>query len=683
MKKIFFLVTLSLTVSALYAQNDDAVQIEEVTVEASSVTKTVDGMQLIPTSSQLQHSASGYDLLARIGLPDLRIDIATNTISTFDGKGEVQIRINDIVASRQDMQALDVKNVIRIDYIEHPGVRYGDNIVRVVNFVVRRATSGYIVGTQLKQQLAKKNGSGNVFLKYNRGQNEFHFMYAYTHSDLDGTTKEKVSDFHLTDNSVITKTELTHYMREKNRSHNLTLRHSLADSAGFVLQTTLNGVFSRGPFDHRESEVSLANTLTRGTRETNEASDMLSLNVYLHKQLTEKQLFTVNLTGTYIHSDYAYNYAEGDDLYQYSVAGKSWSAMGEAIYENKLKPFTWSVGMNFQQKYLSNQYVGDAQTTTAERTSNVYFFTQINGKLARINYMAGLGVNRYYYRQGKNQLDYTLLRPELTVSVPLWKTFRLRYVVEMMQSVPRPSWMGDVAVRLNQYEMNVGNPYLRGNKRLNQELSLSHQSARFYADLLVAYPINRHSSTRSVTRTADDVFVFSYAELPKCNLFYVQQSGRWRIIPEKLDFNWSGGVYRFFNYGTDYKHHFTSFYCSAWASAYLGKFSLIAYADNGWRGLEGEIRYKNGTTVYAGGSYRLKHGSVSLFVQQPFQKNPLTARSELLNRFVQQRSENHSTDYGNVIILKFTWQLSHGREYKQIQRSQQQQDRETGIMKAL
>ena len=52
----------------------------------------------------------------------------------------------------------------------------------------------------------------------------------------------------------------------------------------------------------------------------------------------------------------------------------------------------------------------------------------------------------------------------------------------------------------------------------------------------------------------------------------------------------SGGIYRFFNYSEDYTHTYTSFNGGCSLQAYLGRWTLGAYADNGWNFMEGEHR---------------------------------------------------------------------------------------------
>lgn len=46
-------------------------------------------------------------------------------ITSLKGGG-VQIRINDVKANTQDVMALQPDEVVRVEYIDNPGVRYSD-----------------------------------------------------------------------------------------------------------------------------------------------------------------------------------------------------------------------------------------------------------------------------------------------------------------------------------------------------------------------------------------------------------------------------------------------------------------------------------------------------------------------------------------------------------------------------
>ena len=104
------------------------------------------------------------------------------------------------------------------------------------------------------------------------------------------------------------------------------------------------------------------------------------LDLYFHQDFKRHQSLTANAVGTYIHTDSHAEHNEGGS-YAYDVTGKTYSLWTEAIYENRLKPFTLSLGTQYGQKYINNEYSGDAVASNSMRSSMFYFFGQLKGRL--------------------------------------------------------------------------------------------------------------------------------------------------------------------------------------------------------------------------------------------------------------------------------------------------------------
>ena len=72
--------------------------------------------------------------------------------------------------------------------------------------------------------------------------------------------------------------------------------------------------------------------------------------------------------------------------------------------------------------------------------------------------------------------------------------------------------------------------------------------------------------------------------------------------------------------------------------------------------------------------------TVSLYAQHPFSQHPLTNKTEVMSRYVKKEISQHSRDYGNMLTLKLSWRLDRGRKYRDIQRTMNHSDKETGIL---
>lgn len=164
-------------------------------------------------------------------------------------------------------------------------------------------------------------------------------------------------------------------------------------------------------------------------------------------------------------------------------------------------------------------------------------------------------------------------------------------------------------------------------------------------------------------------------------MFVVQNYLKYDVVPERLSVTLFGGINRFFNISSLYRHHLTSYNYGGNVQAYLGRWTLTGYADNGWKFVEGEHEGRNGPAVYLGVSYRWKTCSLSLFMQHPFQQHPAIQRGKVLNENLHKEYIYRSRDLGNMITLRFSWKLSKGKSYKEIDKKVQHEgNKQTSIL---
>ena len=662
----------------------DSLSLNEVVVKGERIVNRDNTLHLLPTKEQKEASTTGYGLLSRLALPLVTVNEVTKTISVPPNMGQLQVRINDIVASKHDLTSLDPKTVRWVDFLQNPGARYGMDVDYVINIITEKPEFGYTVGAELMQTLTSMRSNGEAFAKLNRGKSEFGVNYSFGFSDMKKQEYEETADYLMPDNSVFTMQRTDNDWRTRQVSHDLQLQYTLADTSRYTLQATVGGTLSRIPRNTRtRTEVSGGVEETLPMRSTDDTKTALA-DLYFNYNLTKRQSLTVNASGSYTASDYDYSYG-GSSPYAYTSASKARTMFAETVYENRLRPFTLSAGATFDYNFTGVDYHGDTEAHNSILTQGVYMFAQIKGRLANLSYTVGTGASYRHYRQGSQRNDYWLWRPELQLSWSPWRPFRLSYNVSMTQKPPRLAYLGDATVRNNTFEFTAGNPALRPNKVIEQSITASLQLPSLYTQIMTAYRKSPDCTMPKIERmTADDgstYFLFTRTNQPAVNLFYVNNYTRYDVLPGKLSLNFMGGLYRCFNFGDDYTHHSSAFNWSAGADAYLGRLSLSAYVDNGWNFLEGETKNRQATIYYLTASYRLGDFNVSLFWQHCFQNRVKMNDAELLNRYVHKTMRMYSGDLGNMLTLSLTWRLSRGREHKSVNRNAVKRGGDTGIIK--
>ena len=687
MRKGLWMLSLCFLALPIGAQNEKengekakSVVMKEVTVEAARVTKKVDGLLIIPSAAQREASTDGYSLLAKLSLPRLRVDEVMRTVTPLMNDGSVQIRLNGTLASKEDLLSLDPKLVKNIDFIDNPGVRYGEGIGYVIDIQTRRNTTGYVLGADLSNAVTTLNGGNTLYAKYNHKNSELALTFTSLYKDQHGFRSSEVADYTLNNGS--------HYLVSRNQTdgrsrrfgNQFEIKYSLADSATYVFQADLSVGGGNTPGNYADF-VYRDGTIEKSFRTINVSSDFSpTLDLYFFHQLGKHQSITANVVGSSIYTDkQGYNGEEGD--YAYEVNGRTWSLESEAIYENKLKPFTLSAGLEHSVSFTNNEYTGDVSALNKMRRGELYLFSEVKGRWKRIGYSAGIGVANKTYSQENYSFDYWTFRPKLTLSYEVLTGLNARYTFETYRRVSSYAMVSDAKIRENSREWKVGNPNLQPSRVIKNIFDISYNGSRVSCGANIEYRRDLGSNMSVYERTPADEFLYSQQNVGNIMMIANQNYVRYDVVPERLSVTLFGGVFRFFNVSSLYRHYLTSYNYGGNVEAYLGRWTLTGYADNGWKFVEGEHEGRNGPAVYFGVSYRWSRCSLSLFMQHPFQQHPVIQRGKVLNENLYKTYSYRSRDLGNMITLKFSWKLSRGKSYKEIEKKVQNEGyKQTGIM---
>lgn len=663
---------------------NDSLVLNEVVVNSSRTNNMRDALRIFPTDRQKENSATAYGLLSKLSLPFVTVDEVARTITVPNNMGIIQIRINDIVATENDLASLDISAVKYIDFIRNPGVRYGQNVNFVIDIIMKKAVSGYVVGADLMHALTYRNCSDKLFAKFNFGKSEFSLNYSFGFSDKRKSRYEETARYLMPDNSYYYIKRVDKERRQKTIGQDFQLRYSLSDVGRYVLQATLGGNFSSSPenFIKRENIYNGEGDIV--TINSSDKSFSPNLDVYYNQNIGHNQTITVNATGAHTAASYSWLYG-GVSPYGYNSDGDSWSFLAEGIYENRMPLFTFSSGLQYAHKSVCNTYAGDVSAINSIKNSQIYVFAQVKGSISVLDYTLGVGVSQLYYRQSAQDYSYCLWRPDVSLSYPFLEKFRIRYYLRMYQHPPRLEYLGDVEVRNNEMEVSKGNSALYPARVVEQSFAISYQLPSFYAEIETYYRNNHHCVMSQINRVTDDDgntnFVFSRDNQRRISMFYVNGYSRFEIVPDKLSFTATGGFFRFFNYGNLYKHHYSAFNGAFRITAYLGNFTLSADASNGWSFLEGESRADNTYTYNLTASYKYKNFNLSLRWQNGLLNDVVQHKAWLVNRFISKEQRLVSGEMGNMITLSLSFRFSKGRKYETIEHNVRRVDDETGIKK--
>ena len=681
MKRLITFSIILFSTFCAYAQDvEKTITLNEVTVKAAKVVNKADGMIIYPSDAQKQASNNGYSILEKLTLANLRIDNISHSITAIDNRGGVQIRINGIVVGKSEMLALNPKDIAKIDFINNPGVRYGDGIAYVIDIVTRRNESGYTIGTDLTSALTTLQGDDMVYGKWNKGKSELSLSYDVSGYRTKGEKSRQTADYTLKDGRIYTIERNDVESLRKSISHDAKLTYNWADSTATVFQASLSGAFNNAPDNYTVKDIVDGTRQYKATSRAKDKSYSPVLDIYFFRQLTPRQSITANAVGTYISTQTSSFYDEGAP-YKYDVDGKTASLLTEVIYENRLKPFTFSTGLNYSYKHIKNDYSGDASSLTKTNNNRLYAFAEIKGMLQPFSYALGMGASFIHYTQNGHRYNFWTFHPKASLTYQINNSMQLSYTYQMQDKVSRIAMTSDAMVRTNSMEWTVGNPDLKPSHDMEHRLRVSYSTSRLQTFVEGYYKQCLKPNMAHYERTDDNQFIYTQINQKEIDVLDVYAYASYWLLPEKLQIAANGGIYRCFNFGYDYTHCYTSWFYASGITAYLGNFTLQGYVDNGNRFLEGESKGYNGAYSVLKASYTLRDWQFSLSWANPFMSNYKSYENELLNRNLYKHTIGYSKANSNMISLNISWRLSRGSKHKSAEKTINLRDTDNGIIK--
>ena len=681
MKRLITFSIILFSTFCAYAQDvEKTITLDEVTVKAAKVVNKTDGMIIYSTDAQKQASNNGYSILEKLTLANLRIDNISHSITAIDNRGGVQIRINGIVVGKSEMLALNPKDIAKIDFINNPGVRYGDGIAYVIDIVTRRNGSGYTIGTDLTSALTTLQGDDMVYGKWNKGKSELSLSYDVSGYRTKGEKSRQLAEYTLKDGRIYTIERNDVESLRKSISHDAKLTYNWADSTATVFQASLSGAFNNAPDNYTVKDIVDGTRQYKATSRAKDKSYSPVLDIYFFRQLTPRQSITANAVGTYISTQTSSFYDEGAP-YKYDVDGKTASLLTEVIYENRLKPFTFSTGLNYSHKHIKNDYSGDASSLTKTNNNRLYAFAEIKGMLQPFSYTLGMGASFIHYTQNGHRYNFWTFHPKASLTYQINNSMQLSYTYQMQDKVSRIAMTSDAMVRTNSMEWTVGNPDLKPSHDMEHRLRVSYNTSRLQTFVEGYYKQCLKPNMAHYERTDDNQFIYTQINQKEIDVLDVYAYASYWLLPEKLQIAANGGIYRCFNFGYDYTHCYTSWFYASSITAYLGNFTLQGYIDNGNRFFEGESKGYNGAYSVLKASYTWRDLQLSLSWANPFKSNYKSYENELLNRNIHKHTVGYSKANGNLISLNISWRLSRGSKHKSAEKRINLRDTDNGIIK--
>ena len=669
-----------------------------VTVEAARVVEKVDRQIIFPTKEQVKTASNGYDLLDNLSLPTIIVNRAERKVLSLKG-GDVQIRINDVKASMQDVLALQPDEVTKVEFINVPGLKYGDsNLDAVINYQVRRRYAGYVSGVSTMQGTKAGFNNSDGYFKYNVKKSEFSLNYSFSYRSVEERSYESLGTYHLPTGETLHRNYLGYDSPFLYTTNNVQLGYNLSEPDKYTLNVRLNFYNHNSPvrgMNQLYQESGKANQYLQNNRKMLE--QIPSLDIYYSLNMPHDQNLALNLVGTYIGTDYQYRMREytfnksPDESvknapltdYSYDATGRKRSLIGEGTYSKNWKQMALSVGGQYNISHTDNIYVGSSNADTELKYSNLYLFTQLQGQQKWFSYQVGVGATRSSIHQGENGYSKWLFRPQVTLQAKASDRLSFKWSSKITSDIPSLSDLSELRQYSNSFEARDGNSGLKPFTGYNNTLSASWNIPLMSVYLEGNWTYYDKPIATSILPEKREDGSYLFVSKPKNqkshNYKHLLLTPEVHLIKDHLDLNLMCEYQNVKTKGLDYSHEFNYFSYGAEIRYMTGNWNIGYGAYKVEKSFWGEKTNGGEPTSNLAVTYSYKNwqfGVLGLFVFYP---HGCVYKDELFNKYVQQKNKVRLADQGNMLVFTASFNFSHGRRYHTGSRKLNNSDRDNGI----
>lgn len=446
---------------------EQAVSLGTVTVEAENAHLYSDKSVYMPTATQKNASQSGSELLNYMAIPQLGI-ISRNSITTNAGK-PVAVFIDYLPASENDLLAMRVNDVKRVEYLEYPSDPRLQGNPYVINFIMQQYEYGgyakaYGFGTFLNGH--QEQIIGNVRMQYKRMT--YDLMGSAYNSGSSHTGSDMTETFRLPQDDGTVKhferiSELESSKRHRNNYY--LIFKATYNSDKVQASTLINSNLDRQPNTVQNGTVSYTNNVyptSEYRSATNNFSKFISYNGYYFFVLPRNNSITFTPKYSLSHTDQNSDYSEsGYSSILNSAVDNTNYLSGDFKFKHDFGKFGSLMGfVKGSYQYNLTSYSGSAIGLDRAKSSRIGFGANYEVTVNKVRGHLGFGWDWDRLQFGSS-VDWRNA-PSLDISLQYSPTRKHSFSASFQYEswLPSPNFKSDQIITASPFLKYTGNPNL-------------------------------------------------------------------------------------------------------------------------------------------------------------------------------------------------------------------------------
>lgn len=464
------------------ALDPDPIVLNALKVNPDGAVEYPDKTVFIPQQRQKNASQSGYELLDRMGIPQLRINGMAESVATWSGRA-VSMYVDGRPATTDDVRMLNARDVRRVEYYVYPSDPRFNGAPYVLNFVMAQYEyGGYTKATGVENAMAGSRWINlSSKMQYRRMTYDFtgyamHHASSHYGEELDETYRLPEADGGV---ATVHRTSRTIDASRLQTSVYGALRATYASDRA-TAQTTVSGGLNRMPRNNRTGSVEYTPPLFESTLYSSEASSRTAFFIYdgyYFVDMKSGNSLTVSPYLNYTHTNQHSLYAEnGAGAYANGARDNTVSGKLNASYTHDFgKGGRLGAMAHGEFSNSDTHYTGTVTATDKARTSHLQGSLSYGITLGRFyGYVLHGWAWRSLRLDGNRVCD---VNPFFDFSARYAFSGSLSANAEFHYSTWNPSanYKSENVIQLNPLMRYTGNPNLLSTKSFDPSASVSWQ----------------------------------------------------------------------------------------------------------------------------------------------------------------------------------------------------------------
>ena len=570
---------------------DEGTLLNEVTVTGNSVINSKGRIIIYPSGDDIKASATSISLFQKLPLPGLQANPINRNISV-DG-GTPVILINGIPSTIDDLNALQPKDISKIEYSRFTPARYADSGKSgLINITLKQRNDGGQIYAWGRSAVTTTFVDADIKASYHQGPSQFSLMYMPSwrnyHDVYDNSAGSYIgSDFRV---------DIEDHDRNpfNYNYHPIQLKYDFSPSARTLFSATFKAMptFNKSHFIAHTIDSELG--IYDNTNLTTSKDFTPSLDLFFHQDFNEKNSIEAQVVGTLSSSDYRrdnnYFFSDGaEDSYIMNVDSRRRSLISEINYIHTFSEKTqFSAGFQNTVSHSKNTYLTtDYEPILTE--NNNYAYLRLGQNVGKFYFALATGIKLFWIKNDLNKRHFIRNLSSAHIYWSINNSWNLQGSFRYSPTIPTLTALTDYPQQTTPYLISNGNPDLKVAENYVYSIGVDYSYKKFQASFQSSYSDTPNAVINEVAYIGEKLFLSQSVNTKYRRIFQNDLTFRISNI-----YGFGSSLYMSLTHyqtaGNIWKHKLTSFDGSITLWWNKGPFT-ISY----WRKLPGKYLY--GQTV--------------------------------------------------------------------------------------